>query len=262
MSYHGDRLRLRRPDRRRWHSSTTFLTVSLLLFMTAIQACEADDSSDSTAPAARSTPSVDRSNATAAVSPTEGTASPTMTTPSPTRPEGAIVVVYPPGTRADIEVVDRVLEAVEEQNLAELMRLSQLRVRPCTGHEQGPGVVTCPDSAPVGTPVDRFSTSLCDGALVALDALPEVWDQFFRSGYAGSSGPAPMHLYAVARVDGDSIGLGTRYQSVFSSPAGWPHQIWLDGQGIVSVRLGCDETSPLDVRYLGDQPADFLLPPK
>jgi hypothetical protein len=170
--------------------------------------------------------------------------------------------LYPPGTRSGIDIVDAVLTAVENQDLDALEGLSTPQERPCNGYERGPGVVTCPESAPLGTPVAVFGSQICDTVLVSGEDLTEGWQdrwrQFFRAGFGGSGGPAAMRLYAVARVGVDAISLDARYQLVFASDDGWPHQIWLDDQGIVQIGLGCDEISVLDARIASD---DVPLPP-
>lgn len=168
---------------------------------------------------------------------------------------------HPAGTTTGIMAVDATLRAIESHDSAALEALFRFTSRPCT--EAGVGEVPCPVGQPVGTAVDVFTVSSCEGAAV-LPGDPELHR------LAGHIAARELYVYAVARLSAEWQTGGRSYVVYLGSPndpgtssrlplAEQAVSVFTDSEGIRGISIGCGQSVAREAeRDLGP----YILAPK
>lgn len=113
------------------------------------------------------------------------------------------------GGRADIPEVDRVIEAVEAQDVETLASMLTYFEEPCGPPDGIPSPPPCPRGEPEGTPVEVWWSGECEGYYVTRTETGE----HIRSRVEAED----LRLYAVYR-DGSKLGFDADYVVLFSYP--------------------------------------------
>ena len=181
---------------------------------------------------------------------TSAPAGPTLP-PFPTRPPqptATPVTVYPSGTRTDIAVIDRALDALESGDEAAFM--AQLSFHPyrCENAPAGvEGSNPCPPGVAEGSPVDVIASGGCEVTFLARDRadLSTKIGAFFEA--AKQQG-----LYAVTEVQAGRLAspLPLRYLIILSKG----YSLLLDDEGITHLGLPCEGVGAAQLFHPADRP--------
>jgi hypothetical protein len=151
---------------------------------------------------------------------------------------------YASNTRTGITPVDKVLAAVQGQDINALRSQFVFVDQPCT-EPQGIGAIPCPEGTALGTPVQVFLSGSCEGSFIFPDqteTLEAVVTNFVS---------VPLYLYAIAAAPAND----TRHASYLlffgqAADSGTPgvqgriypgKTVWVDDTGVVAVNSGCGD---------------------
>jgi hypothetical protein len=123
--------------------------------------------------------------------------------------------------RTGVTEVDRVIEAVEAQDVETLASMLTYFEEPCGTPEAIPAPPPCPQGEPEGTPLEVWWSAECEGYYVTrAETATQITSRV---------GHADIRLYAVYR-DGSQLGFGVDYVILFSQPV--PRSDMLLGQSV------------------------------
>jgi hypothetical protein len=174
--------------------------------------------------------------------------SPFTPTPSP-----SIDIEYPPGTRSGIEEIDKVINAIQDEDIDARLELVRLITTACTTTDGLGGPPKCQPDERDSTLIDAFPVSYGEGTHIRQEDIKDVFGFTVRG------------LFAVYRVPGDAYETdywpAGEYGIVFTSEeGGYPHVITVlveDGQ-IVRLDL-TPGWPPFDLVW--EKSDEFILPP-
>lgn len=171
--------------------------------------------------------------------------------------------LHPPGTSADIPVVDQVAEAAVNGNRDALLRMVNFESSFERDDDANPGEATAEPTAPATDTPDPGSFTCSDRPLPAI-ALEAHIDEILESTVVPG---ARLQLYAVVRAnfpagyEPEENEL-PEFVAIFAYERGEAHQFWIDpAGGINAFSLRCEPTPPGElVQVTGNDPFFWFRP--
>lgn len=171
---------------------------------------------------------------------------------APSADASVSIPLHPRGTRSGVAVVDRVLDAVEAQDIDAFVDLVRYERVACVKRQRGiGGPPRCPPGVKGGTRIEVFPVGQCEGFYLYPDDLPRFVRNYLTPG---------LRLYAVYAGRPRFIEEG-RYGIVLSDdPRGLLGELIVVGEdGVRYINYGCSGSPASFLRYWGAR--RLIVPP-